>query len=168
MKKEKNNNKDKKKNKKTIDMIILIVLASLVVIMAIFTITREAGNQEIILMEIYKSAGPDTSTASMNHYYIYSNTNTIKIRSSSNGSNTTVAKEISQDSIDSFKNALDEYIGQNPYINTSFYTNERYTIEYNGATVIVPNPSVATALGYDSSPYSFYNTVESFINNIKN
>ena len=40
------------------------------------------------------------------------------------------------------KNALDEYINRNPTGNTSFYINERYTIEYKGTTVTIPNPSV--------------------------
>ena len=156
-----------KKGKKVIDVIIFSILFILVVVMAVFTTTLETSNQEILLMEIYKSGGTDTSSASMNHYYIYSNTTTIKIRSFSDGSNTTVSKDISQNLIDDFKESLDEYITKNPYINSKFYTNERYTIEYGGTTVTVPNPSVATALGYDSSEYSFYNTVENFINTIK-
>lgn len=158
-----------KKDKKIIDMIIMLILAALVITMSVFAATRQASNQEIILMEIYKSAGPETSTASMNHYYIYSNTNVIEIRSSNpDGSNTTLTREISQDSIDNLANALDEYITQNPTINTSFYINERYTIEFNGKSITVPNPSVSSLLGYDSSEYVFYNTVDDFINSINN
>lgn len=158
-----------KKDKKAIDGIILLILIIIIAVMATFTITRQTANQEIILMEIYKSAGPNTSTSSMEHYYIYENTNIIKIRNSNpDGSNTTTSKEISQDLIDDFKDSLDEYITQNPTINTVFYINERYTIEYNGKTTIVPNPSVAEILEYDSSEYTFYNTVENFINNIDN
>ena len=165
MKKDKTNKKDKK----AIDGIILLVLVALVVAMAAFTMTRETSNQEIILMEIYKSAGPDTSTASMSHYYIYTNTNTVEIRTSNpDGSNTTVFKEISQNQIKDLTDALSQYISENPTINTSFYINERYTIEYNGKTIIVPSPSVSAALGFDSSEYTFYNTVANFINNINN
>lgn len=158
-----------KKDKKVIDVIVMLILAGLVIAMSVFAATREASNQEIILMEIYKSAGPETSTASMTHYYIYSNTNTVEIRSSnSDGSSTSVTKEVSQDSIDNLTTALNEYISQNPTINTSFYINERYTIEFNGKSIAVPNPSVSSLLGYDSSEYVFYNTVEDFINNINN
>lgn len=159
--------KNRKKEKKIIDIIVIFILASLVIAMSIFAATREASNQEIILMEIYKSAGPETSTASMNHYYIYSNTNTVEIRSSnSDGTNTITTKEISKDSIDNLTTKLNEYISQNATINTSFYINERYTIEFNGKSIIVPNPSVSTLLGYDSSEYIFYNTIDDFINNI--
>lgn len=164
----KTNRKDKK-DKKTIDFIIIIVLSLLVITMIIFTITRQTSNQQIILMEIYKCAGPETSTASMNHYYIYANTNTIEVRNAnSDGSNTTVSKEIEQNLIDNLKSSLDEYTSKNPTINTSFYINERYTIEYNGKSIIVPNPSVANLLGYDQTEYAFYNTVENFINSINN
>lgn len=159
----------KSKDKKTVDLVVILILIVLVLIMIVFTATRETANQEIILMEIYKSAGPNTSTASMNHYYIYQNTNTVKIRSSNpDGSNVISSKDISQDLIDNLKNALDEYISKNPTINTSFYINERYTIEYGGNSTIVPSPSVAGLLGYDSTQYTFYNTVEEFINNINN
>lgn len=158
-----------KKNKKTIDIIIMIILVAIVIAMAAFTITRETANQEIILIEIYKSGGPNTSTASMNHYYIYANTNIVEIRTSnSDGSNTTVSKDVSQDLINNLKNALDEYISKNPTINAGFNINERYTIEYNGASIIIPNPSVAGLLGYDSNKYNFYNTIEDFINSINN
>lgn len=160
---------NKEKGRRPIDVIIMIILASLVIVMAVFTATRQTANQEIILMEVYKSAGPNTSTASMNHYYIYSNTNSVEIRNAnSDGSNTIVTKEINQDLIDNLRMALDEYIRQNPSINTSFYINERYTIEYNGTSIIVPNPSVAVALGFDSDEYTFYNTVDNFINTINN
>ena len=158
-----------KKEKKLIDLIVMLVLAALVIAMSIFASTREASNQEIILMEIYKSAGPETTAASMTHYYIYANTNTVEIRiSNSEGSNTSTTKEISQDSIRNLTNALNEYISQNPTINTGFYINERYTIEFNGKSITVPNPSVSTLLGYDSSEYIFYNTVEDFINSLNN
>ena len=168
--------KDKanKRKIKVFDVIIFIILAALVATMVVFTSTRETGNQEIILMEIYKSAGPETSTSTPNHYYIYENTNVIGIRSSNfdnssgQASNNVTKKEINQDLIDTLKNSLEEYIGKNLNINTGFYTNERYTIEYNGKTVTVPNPTVAAALGLDSNDYSFYNTVDSFINTIKN
>lgn len=164
----KKNTKDSN-NKKAIDGIILLILIILVSIMLIFTITRETSNQEIILMEIYKCAGPDTSTDSMEHYYIYQNTNTIEIRNSNpDGSNSTISKDISQESIDNLQKSLDEYISQNPTINTSFYINERYTIEYNGNTITVPNPSVVSLLGFDPEEYIFYNEVESFINSINN
>ena len=160
--------KKRKKDKKTMDVLIVIILVILVAAMAIFTMTRETSNQEIILMEIYKCAGPDTDITSMTHYYIYENTNHIEIRSSnSDGSNNTISKGINKDLIDDFKNALDEYINKNVTINTSFHINERYTIEYNGSSIIVPNPSIAGILGYDSTQYIFYNTVEEFINNIK-
>lgn len=164
----------KKKNIKALDIIILIILAALVIAMATFTVTRQTSNQEIILMEIYKSAGPDTSTLLANHYYIYENTNTVGIRTSNydeaagNSSNTVAKKDIEQDLIDSFKKSLEEYISENPSINTSFYINERYTIEYNGSSIIVPNPTVAGLLGFDPNEYTFYNTVESFINSITN
>lgn len=155
------------KDKKYIDMVIMILLVAIILVMIIFTATRETANQEIILMEIYKSAGPDTSTATMNHYYIYQNTNTIKIRSSNaDGSNNTISKEISEDLINNFKKSLDEYIISNPTIASNFYINERYTIEYNGKSTIVPNPSVANLLGYDSNPYLFYNTVENFTKSV--
>lgn len=164
----KKNTKDSN-NKKAIDGIILLILIILVSIMLIFTITRETSNQEIILMEIYKCAGPNTSTDSMEHYYIYQNTNTIEIRNSNpDGSNSTISKDISQESIDNLQKSLDEYISQNPTINTSFYINERYTIEYNGNTITVPNPSVVSLLGFDPEEYIFYNEVESFINSINN
>lgn len=164
----KKNTKDSN-NKKAIDGIILLILIILVSIMLIFTITRETSNQEIILMEIYKCAGPNTSTDSMEHYYIYQNTNTIEIQNSnSDGSNSTISKDISQESIDNLQKSLDEYISQNPTINTSFYINERYTIEYNGNTITVPNPSVVSLLGFDPEEYIFYNEVESFINSINN
>ena len=92
---EKNTKDSKKKNdKKAIDGIILLILIVLVSIILIFTLTRETSNQEIILMEIYKCAGPNTSTNSMAHYYLYENSNTIKIRNSNpDGSNTTISKE---------------------------------------------------------------------------
>ncbi len=158
-----------KKDKKAIDFIIIIALSLLVITMIIFTITRQTTNQQIILMEIYKCAGPETNTASMSHYYIYTNTNSIEIRNaSSDGSNKTISKEVDQSLIDNLKLALNEYITKNPTINTSFYINERYTIEYNGKSIIVPNPSVANLLGYDQKEYTFYNTVENFINNINN
>jgi len=161
--------KKNKKDKKIIDIIIFIVLAALVILMAIFTITRKTANQEIVLMEIYKCAGPNTSTASMSHYYVFSNTSTVKIRdSNSDGSITTVRKAINQDLIDNFKKALDEYISTNPSMNTSFYTNERYAIEYESKTIIVPNPTVANNLGFDGTEYTFYNTVENFINTMSN
>ena len=165
---EKNTKDSKKKNdKKAIDGIILLILIVLVSIILIFTLTRETSNQEIILMEIYKCAGPNTSTNSMAHYYLYENSNTIKIRNSNpDGSNTTVSKEVNKDLITNLKNALDEYINQNPTINTSFYINERYTIEYNGSTVTVPNPAVVSLLGFDSQKYVFYNDIELFITNL--
>ena len=167
MKSENNKNKKDKKSLKPIDIIIMIILAALVISMAIFTTSRQTGNQEIILMEIYKSAGPDTSTASINHYYVYENTNYVRIRNSNvDGSNDIVTKEITQESINNLKDALDKYIGATPTINNSFYINERYTIKYNGKSIIVPNPSVATLLGFDASEYTFYNSVDSFINNI--
>ena len=166
MKKNTNNSKNNN-SRKPIDGIILLILIVLVSIILIFTLTRETSNQEIILMEIYKCAGPNTSTNSMAHYYLYENSNTIKIRNSNpDGSNTTVSKEVNKDLITNLKNALDEYINQNPTINTSFYINERYTIEYNGNTVTVPNPSVVSLLGFDSEKYIFYNNIETFINNI--
>ena len=105
MKKEKSKNK---KNIKISDVIILIVLISLVIMMAIFTTTRETGSEEIILMEIYKSAGPDTSTASPNHYYVYANTNVVGIRLSNfnnspgQSSNNLTKKQVNQDLIDTF------------------------------------------------------------------
>lgn len=158
-----------KKRNKIIDLLIILVLIILVIIMISFTFSRETSNQEILLMEIYKCAGPDISTDSMEHYYIYNNTNTIKIRNSnSDGSNNTTSKEINPDLINNFKNDLEKYISEHPTINTGFYINERYSIEYNGNTIIVPNPSVATLLGYDANEYIFYNTVEYFINNINN
>ena len=165
---EKNTKDSKKKNdKKAIDGIILLILIVLVSIILIFTLTRETSNQEIILMEIYKCAGPNTSTNSMAHYYLYENSNTIKIRNSNpDGSNTTISKEVNKDLITNLKNALDEYINQNPTINTSFYINERYTIEYNGSTVTVPNPAVVSLLGFDSQKYVFYNDIELFITNL--
>ncbi len=158
-----------KKDRKKIDFIILIILILLVALMSIFTVTRQTSNQEIILMEIYKCAGPETSTASMTHYYIYANTNTIGIRNSnSDGSNNIISKDIEQSLINDLKTALEDYISKSPTINTSFYINERYTIEYNGKSIIVPNPSVAGLLGYDSAQYSFYNIVDDFINRINN
>ena len=158
-----------KKRIKIIDLIIILVLAGIVISMFSFSLSRETGNQEIILMEIYKCAGPDTSTNSMEHYYIFENTSTVKIRNSNpDGSNSIIPKEFTQDVINNFQLALDEYIAKNVAINTGFYINERYTIEYNGKTVIVPNPSVANLLGYDSNEYIFYNTVENFINSINN
>lgn len=157
-----------KKEHKIIDLIIILILTAIVIVMVCFTLTRETGNQEVILMEIYKCAGPQTSTDEMEHYYIYQNTNTIKIRNSNkDGSNNTISKEVSQDLITSLQNNLDEYISQNPTMNTGFNINERYAIEYNGKTVIVPNPSVAALLGYDAYEYNFYHTVENFINTIK-
>ena len=165
---EKNTKDSKKKNdRKVIDIIILLILIFLVLIMITFTISRNTSNQEILLMEIYKSAGPNTSTNSMEHYYLYENSNTIKVRTSNpDGSNTTISKEISQELINSLKESLDAYINQNPTINTSFYINERYTIEHNGNTITVPNPSIVSLLGFDSEKYIFYNEIESFINNI--
>lgn len=165
---EKNTKDSKKKNdKKAIDGIILLILIVLVSIILIFTLTRETSNQEIILMEIYKCAGPNTSTNSMAHYYLYENSNTIKIRNSNpDGSNTTISKEVNKDLITNLQNALNEYINQNPIINTSFYINERYTIEYNGSTVTVPNPAVVSLLGFDSQKYVFYNDIELFITNL--
>lgn len=158
-----------KKDKKTIDIAIMLILIALVIAMTAFTITRETANQEIILIEIYKSGGPNASTASMNHYYIYANTNIVEIRTSnSDGSISTISKNINQDLINNLKNTLDEYISKNPTINTGFNINERYTIEYNGASIVIPNPSVAELLGYDSNKYNFYNTVENFINSINN
>ena len=165
----KKNTKDSKKknDKKAIDGIILLILIVLVSIILIFTLTRETSNQEIILMEIYKCAGPNTSTNSMAHYYLYENSNTIKVRNSNpDGSNTTVSKEVNKDLITNLQNALDEYINKNPIINTSFYINERYTIEYNGSTVTVPNPAVVSLLGFDSQKYVFYNDIELFITNL--
>lgn len=156
-----------KKERKIIDLVIILILSTLVIAMISFTLTRETGNQEIILMEIYKCAGPESSTNSMEHYYIYQNTNTIKIRNSnSDGSNNTISKEVGQDLIDNLQSSLDEYINQNPTMNTGFNINERYTIEYKGKTVIVPNPSVAALLGYNSNEYTFYNIIENFLNNI--
>lgn len=158
-----------KKDRKIIDLILMIALVILVAIMSVFAATRETSNQEIILMEIYKSAGPETSSASMSHYYIYSNTNTVEIRSTNpDGSNNTKSIEVSKDSIDNLQNALNDYIVKNPTINTSFYINERYTIEFNGKSITIPNPSVTSLLGYDSSQYTFYNTVETFINSLSN
>ena len=163
------NTKDskKKKDKKAIDGIILLILIVLISVMLVFTMTRKTSNQEIILMEIYKCAGPDTSTDSMEHYYLYENINTIKIRNSNpDGSNSIISKDVNKDSIDNLQKALDAYISKNPTINTSFYINERYTIEYNGNTIIVPNPSIVSLLGFDPEEYIFYNEVETFINNI--
>jgi len=169
MKKENNKTKKDKKGRRPIDIIIMLILASLVITMAVFTTTRETGNQEIILMEIYKSAGPDTSTATMNHYYLYENTDYVGIRNAnSDGSNNIATKEISQESINTLKNALDQYITENPTINNGFYINERYTIKYNGKSIIVPSPSVAELLGFNASEYTFYNTVDSFIYDINN
>ena len=161
--------KKAKKEKKMLDMIIMLILIVLVLAMALFTLTRETSNQKIILMEIYKSAAPSESTILKTHYYVYENTNMIEIRNAnSNGSNSISSKDISQDLIDNFKNSLEEYINKNITINSSFYTNERYTIEYHGASIIVPNPSVVSALGFDSNDYAFYNTIEAFINSINN
>ena len=158
-----------KKERKIIDLIIILILTAIVIAMIFFTLTRETGNQEIILMEIYKCAGPQTSTDTMEHYYIYQNTNIIKIRNSNNdGSNNITSKEVSQDLINTLQNNLDEYISQNPTMNTAFNINERYSIKYNGKTIIVPNPSVAAFLGYDSNEYNFYHTVENFINDVNN
>ena len=171
------NNIDKKKNKREIkahDFILAIILVIIVGTMVFFTSTRETGNQEIILMEIYKSAGPNTSTSNPNHYYIYGNTNVVGIRNSNfdnsagQASNNLTRKKINQDLIDNFKIALEDYIAKNLSINTGFYINERYTIEYNGKSVVVPNPIVANALGFDQNDYSFYNTVENFITQINN
>lgn len=171
------NNIDKKKNKRKIkihDIIIAVVLVIAIATMVFFTSTRETGNQEIVLMEIYKSAGPNTSTASPNHYYIYDNTNVVGIRnsnfdnSSGQASNSITKKEISQELIDNFKVSLEEYISKNFSINTGFYINERYTIEYNGKTLIVPNPDVAQTLQLDENNYSFYYIVENFISTINN
>jgi len=169
MKNETNKTSKDKKGRRPIDIIIMLILAAIVIAMAIFTITRQTGNQEIILMEIYKSAGPDTSTAAMNHYYVYENTDYIGIRNANtDGSNNIITKEITRESIDNLKTALDKYISENPTINNGFYINESYTIEYNGKSIIVPNPSVAALLGYDASEYTFYNSVDSFINDINN
>ena len=165
------NTKDskKKKDRKAIDGIALLILIIIVTIMLVFTMTRQTSNQEIILMEIYKCAGPNTSTDSMEHYYIYQNTNTIKIRNANpDGSNSTISKDIKQESIDSLQKSLDEYIGQNPIINSNFYINERYTIEYNGNSIIVPNPSIVTTFDCNPNDYTFYNKIESFMNNINN
>ena len=169
MKNENNKTKKDKKVTKPIDIIIMLILAAVVIAMAVFTTTRQTGNQEIILMEIYKSAGPDTSTAAMNHYYVYENTDYVGIRNGNeDGSNSIVTKEITPESIDNIKSALDKYISEHPTMNNVFYMNERYTIEYNGTSIIVPNPSVAALLGYDAPEYAFYNTVDSFINYINN
>ena len=160
--------------RKPIDVIIMIVLATLVIAMAVFTVTRETANQEIILMEIYKSAGPDTSTSSPNHYYIYQNTNVIGIRSSNfnntsgKSTNNLTKKEINQDLIDNLKNSLEEYIRKNPSMNSNLYINERYTIEYDARTIIVPNPGIVINFDLEPEQYSFYYTVDTFINNIKN
>lgn len=159
----KNNNK----GNKIIDVIIFLFLLALVAVMVVFTLTRGTDKQQSILMEIYKSGGTNGSN-SMDHYYIYSNTNIIKIRNFNSGTNAITTKEISQNLIDNFKQSLDEYITQKPYIHSNFYQNERYTIEYNGASLAIPNPSIATALGYDASEYSFYNIIDNFINSIKN
>ena len=155
-----------KKDKKMIDIIITVVLIALVVAMIVFTATTETSSQEVLSIELYKSG----DASSRNHYYIYKNTNTIKIRNfTSDGSNNAVRKEISQDLIDNFKNALEEYIAQKPTINSSFYMNERYTIEFEGSSIIVPDPEVVTNLGFDGTPFtSFYNTIEKFINDISN
>ena len=105
---------------------------------------------------------------------IYDNTNVVGIRNSNfdnsagQASNNLTRKEINQDLIDNFKIALEEYISKNLSINTGFYINERYTIEYNGKSVVVPNPTVAAALELDQNDYSFYNTVENFVNQINN
>ena len=158
----KNNNK----GNKIVDIIVFIILLILVGFMVVFTITRGTDTQQTLLMEIYKSGGTESSN-SMNHYYIYSNnTNVVKIRNFNSGSNVTVSKDIDQNLINNFKQSLDEYITQKPYINSDFYQNERYTIEYNGTSLAIPNPSVATALGYEASEYSFYNIVDNFINRI--
>ena len=77
-----------------------------------------------------------------------------------------IAKNINTDSIETFQKDLDRYISKNPTINTSFYINERYTIEYNGNTIIIPNPSVVSLLGFNPEEYTFYNEVETFINSI--
>lgn len=120
-------------------------------------------------MEIYKSFNPESNTVATENYYIYENTNTINIKSSdSNGSFNTVSKNIDQKLINNFKEALDLYIKSATSLNTVFTLNERYTIKYNNTSLIVPNPSVATALGYDATQFSFYNTIEEFINNINN
>lgn len=157
-----------KKRITIIDLIIILILSTIVIYMISFTLSRETGNQEMILMEIYKCAGPDTSTNLMEHLYIYKNTTNTTIRKSNpDGSNSTISKEIDKDLINNFQLALDEYIAKNAKMNSGFYINERYAIEYNGKTVIVPNPSVANLLGYDSNEYTFYNTVENFVNNIK-
>lgn len=154
---------------KIMDLIIVLILVVIVICMITFASSRETGNQEIILMEIYKCAGPSTSSNTMNHYYVYNNTNTVKIRTSNaDGSHSTSPKEINQDLIDEFKIELDKYISQSPIIYSGFNINERYAIEYNGKTVIVPNPNVAELLGYDSNQYIFYNDVDNFINIINN
>jgi len=169
-----NNNPKKKKENKTKDTIIFIVLVILVILMAIFTFSRETGNQEVILMQIYKLAGPDSSTATQKHYYIYENTNTIEIRQStidnSTGKsiNSNVEKEIDKNSIKSLETLLIEYINTKPSLNTAFDINERYIIEYNGTSIVVPNPEVANNLGYSNIAFDFYNDVENFINNIEN
>ena len=167
-------NSKKKKENKTKDTIIFIILLILVIIMVIFTFSREAGNQKVILMQIYKLAGPNSSTATQKHYYIYENINTIEIRQStldnSTGKsvNSNVEKEISQNSITSLETLLNEYINTKPSLNTAFDINERYIIEYNGSTIVVPNPEVANNLGYSHTAFDFYNDVENFINNIEN
>ena len=156
-----------KKHFNITDLIITLILVILVIVMILFTASRNTGNQEILLMEVYKSAGPNTSTDSTEHYYIYSNTNIIKIRSSET-SNAPQTKEINQDLIDNFKQSLDEYISKNVSMNSVFNINEHYTIEYNGKIVVVPNPSVATLLGYNGNDYTFYHSIDNFINGIKN
>ncbi len=161
--------KKAKKEKKIIDLIILFILIALVFAITLFAITQETSNQKIVLIEIYKCAGPNISSSSMAHYYIYQNTNVVEIRNAnSNGSNNIFSKTINQNLIDNFKNSLDEYIAKNPTINTGFHKNERYTIEYNGLSIIVPNPSVASSLGFDPNEYTFYSNVENFINTINN
>jgi len=153
----------KKTHFKKIDALVLLIVIAIISVIVIFTLTRQAANQETILMEIYKLAGPNSSTASPNHYYIYENSTNIEIRET----NLFTRKEIDQTLIDNLKNSLETYIEQKPILNTDFNMNERYVIEYNGTTVVVPNPQVVNTLGHDGSQFTFYNTVENFINTIK-
>ena len=173
--KEKNTiDKKNKKEKKLTDLIVMLILIALVITMIIFTITRKSANQKIMLMEIYKSSGPSTSTSAPYHYYIYKNTNTVEIRSSINNlstgdsTNSFLEKEFDENLINSLKNSLDEYIKNRPTINADLNLNERYIIEYNGNTIVVPNPEVAYNLDYDGTQFEFYNIVENFINTVSN
>lgn len=165
--------KNKKERKKT-DLIVMLILIALVIIMIIFTITRKSANQRIMLMEIYKSSGPSTSKSSPYFYYIYENTNTIEIHSSThdlstgNSTNSSSEKELDQNLLNSLKNSLEEYIENRPTINADLNLNEKYIIEYNGNTIVVPNPEVARELGYDETQFIFYNVVENFINTVSN